>query len=117
MNPHAIKRLFPHASRSLLEVNAQDYGPDAPTESVIRPKPLAESKAKEANPERFLVRLTSVRKRLADEDGLCGKVHTDALRYAGIIPDDRPEICSIRTTQRKCDKGEEEHTLIEVYQL
>ncbi len=62
-------------------------------------------------------KLKSVRKRLADEDGLCGKFHTDCLRYAGFIPDDRPEICSIRTTQRKAAKGEDEHTLIEVFQI
>lgn len=117
MNPHAIKRLFPNASLSTLAANAQDYGSDAAIESTLRPKPLAESKAKETNPERFLVRLTSVRKRLGDEDNICGKFHVDALRYAGIIPDDCPDICSIRTTQRKCEKGEEEHTLIEVYQL
>jgi hypothetical protein len=117
MNPHELARRFPNASLGCLSANHQDYGQDAATQSAIRDVPLATRQVEEGSSGRFLVRITSVRKRLADEDGLCGKFHTDCLRYAGFIPDDRPEICSIRTTQRKAAKGEEEHTLIEVFKI
>lgn len=63
------------------------------------------------------MRVTSVRKCLLDEDNLCEKYHVDCLRYSGIIPDDSPDKVRIETTQRKAAKGEEEHTLIEVFAL
>ena len=63
------------------------------------------------------MRVTSIRKRLADEDGLCEKYFVDLCRYAGIIPDDAPGVCKIQTGQRKAEKGEEEHTLIEIFNL
>jgi hypothetical protein len=63
---------------------------------------------------RFLVRVESIRKRLADEDGLCEKYVLDCCRYAGLIPDDSPELCKVETSQRKAAKGEEEHTQITI---
>lgn len=82
-----------------------------------RPRALAKGKAKEENPRRFLVRITSVRSRLGDPDGIVGKWHLDALRYAGCLQDDTAELLNYEVSQRKCSKGEEEHTEIEVYKL
>lgn len=122
MNPHTIKRLFPNASASLIQANLQDYG-QAHVENP-RTTPVVESNSRNAPLEtkevqgradgRFLVSVTSVRKRLADEDGLCEKYVLDCCRYAGLIPDDSPELCKVETRQRKTEKGEAEHTIIEI---
>jgi hypothetical protein len=122
MNPHTIRRLFPNASKSIIAANAQDYGkPHAedtlPLAAVERNSSHAPLEAKEVQRRtdgRFLVRVESVRKRLADEDGLCEKYVLDCCRYAGLIPDDSPELCKVETSQRKAAKGEEEHTQITI---
>jgi len=77
-------------------------------------QPLAADEVQEGTGGRVLVRFTSVRKRLLDEDNLCAKFHCDLLRYAGLISGDEPGKTSIKTTQRKAGKGEAEHTAIEI---
>jgi len=62
--------------------------------------------------DRILIRIESVRKRLLDEDNLVSKYHTDLCRYSGLLPSDAPGVCKIETSQRKAEKGEEEHTEI-----
>lgn len=122
MNPHTIRRLFPHASQSLIAANEQDYGQahveNPRTTSVVESNtsdaPLEAKEVQGRTDGRFLVRVTSVRKRLADEDGLCEKYVLDCCRYAGLIPDDSPELCKVETSQRKAEKGEEENTIIEI---
>jgi hypothetical protein len=122
MNPHTIRRLFPNASKSIIAANAQDYGkphaedtlPLAAVERNSSHAPLETKEVQRRTDGRFLVRVESVRKRLADEDGLCEKYVLDCCRYAGLIPDDSPELCKVETSQRKAAKGEEEHTLIEI---
>jgi hypothetical protein len=76
--------------------------------------PLAKSEAEKGNPERVLVRVTSVRKRLIDEDNLAEKYHIDCCRYAGLIHGDSPDQTKIEVCQRKAEKGEAEHTIIEI---
>ena len=129
MNPHQLLRLFPNASKSVLSANAADYGTGQPDLSPERPRkaakpqhdargPLARSASNKAGDrQRFHVRITSVRRRLIDEDNLVGKFHCDLLRYSGILPSDAPGICHIETMQRKAAKGEEETVEIEVYLL
>jgi hypothetical protein len=128
MNPHLIKRLFPHASKSLLELNAKDYGPSTPdlpqsTRKAAQPEQAPErkglqlahgSKTEETGPKRVHLRITSVRKRICDPDNLVPKWHIDCLRYCGIIRDDTAQEISLEVAQRKAQKGEEEHTLIEL---
>ena len=75
---------------------------------------LAKGEAEKGNSERVLVRVTSVRKRLIDEDNLCEKFHVDACRYAGLIHGDEPSKTKIEVCQRKAEKGEAEHTIIEI---
>lgn len=118
MNPHTIARLFPHASKSLLAANAHDYGSGkaAEPQPADRKQPLARNRAPEkTGADRFHLRIVSVRKRLCDPDNIVAKWTIDALRYAGIIPDDTPEILTLEITQRKRAKGEAEHTLIELW--
>ncbi len=76
--------------------------------------PLAKSEAEKGNSERVLVRITSVRKRLIDEDNLAEKYHVDCCRYAGLIHGDEPSKTKIEVCQRKAAKGEAEHTIIEI---
>lgn len=67
--------------------------------------------------QKFLVRITSFRKRLLDEDNLCEKYHVDLCRYAGVLPDDAPGEVKIEVCQKKTGKEEPEKTLIEVFEL
>ena len=75
---------------------------------------LASDEVQKADTKRVSVRVTSVRKRLLDEDNLCEKYHVDCCRYAGLLSGDEPGKTSIKATQRKAGKGEKEHTIIEI---
>jgi len=86
-------------------------------EPTARHAPLVSQQTEGSNSQRFFVRVTSVRKRLLDEDNLCEKFHVDLCRYSGILLGDEADKTHIETTQRKTQKGEEEHTLIEVTHL
>lgn len=66
---------------------------------------------------KFLVRVTSVRKRLLDEDNICEKFAVDCCRHAGLIPTDAPGKTKIETSQRKAEKDEQEHTEIIIQQI
>jgi hypothetical protein len=81
-----------------------------------RDAPLGKKKVQGRVGERVLVCITSVRKRLIDEDNLAEKYHVDLCRYAGIISGDEASKTKIETTQRKAQKGEEEKVIIEVFQ-
>ena len=89
-------------------------GEAAKLERNSRNGPLAKSEAEKGNPERVLVRVTSVRKRLIDEDNLAEKYHVDCCRYAGLIHGDSPDQTKIEVCQRKAEKDEAEHTIIEI---
>lgn len=78
---------------------------------------LGQTQAQKRAGQKFLVRITAIRKRLIDEDNLCEKYHVDLCRYSGIIPDDSPEQTKIEVSQRKAKKGEEEFVMIEVFLL
>jgi len=114
-----LTRRFPRASASFLKANLPPdcAGQIAKSEPAVRPVPLAAGQTQETDSSRFLVCVTSVRKRLLDEDNLCAKFHVDLCRYSGALPVDSPERCQIHVSQRKAEKGEEEKTEITVYQL
>ena len=67
--------------------------------------------------QKFLVRVTSVRKRLLDEDNLCEKYHVDLCRYAGILPCDEASQVKIEVCQKKAGKEDGEEIVIEVFEL
>lgn len=112
-----ILSLFPNASRSTLAANSGDTGTPTKLERSAGAGALGTRKTKEADSKRFLVRVTSVRTRLLDEDNLCEKYHVDLCRYAGIIHSDDPGKTRIETTQRKAKKGEGEHVTVEIFEL
>lgn len=87
------------------------------SQRITRNVSLAAGTPKESNPDRYVVRIISVRIRLLDEDNLCPKYAVDFLRYCGAIPSDAPGKCKVETTQRKVEKGEEEHTEVRVWGL
>lgn len=123
---------FPNASQSFLDLNPHLANPrvssqrpsheggarDAvrpeleqrPPVGAVRPK-----RAKGQNPDRFLVRVTSVRSRLIDFDNLCVKYVVDCCRYAGLLPGDGPGQTQIESCQRKAGKEEAEHTIVEIF--
>ena len=115
MNPDDIRRLFPNASASLLAANAQDSGATPVVECPIGSRPLAAGEAQKADSSRLHIRIVSVRKRLLDPDNLSEKWILDCLRYCGAIRGDEPDKITLETTQRKAAKGEEEHTLVEIW--
>jgi len=78
-------------------------------------EPLAAAQTSKEGPGRILVRVTSVRKRLLDEDNLSEKGCVDCCRYAGIIPSDHPEKTKIEVSQRRCQEGEQEHIIVEIW--
>ena len=122
MNPHTIRRLFPHASQSLIAANEQDYGKPyiesdgqiAKLERTACDEPLATGKGKKEASGRVHFKFVSVRKRLIDPDNVSVKWLLDCCRRIGLVAGDEHDKVTIETAQRKAEKGEEEHTLIEI---
>lgn len=69
------------------------------------------------NRQRFLIRVTSIKRRLLDEDNMCEKFAVDCCRYAGLLNQDSPGTTKIEVAQRKAEKGEEEHTIVQIYRI
>jgi len=109
-----IQKLFPNASKDFIARNSPQA---AILESDIRAPSLGEKKVERRNSEGFLVRVTSFRKRLLDEDNLCEKYHVDLCRYAGIISCDSPDKVKIEVRQEKVGSKEVEKTLVEVWEI
>lgn len=129
-------------SSAFRAANPHLYGPDLPTPDSKLPKPeratgpekgkpdslcpklerrattstVGAKEAKTGNHGRVLVRVTSIRRRLLDEDNLCEKYVVDCCRYAGLLPEDSPSRTKIEVAQRKAAKGEPEATLVEIFQ-
>ena len=116
MTRNEILRRFPKATESFIQANLDaDATPQAAVvERDSSHAPLAAEEVQRPIGARFLVRITSVRKRLLDEDNLCEKYHVDLCRYAGVIPDDAPDKVKIEVSQRKAQKGERESVFLEV---
>lgn len=120
----------PFANWTMAEVEAhnrrvrKEYGP-APDrlpsspepQQAIRHEPVGPPPREESHPARYVVRITSYRcGTLLDPDNLAGgvKYFVDSLRYAGLIPDDRPQDIELQTAQVKVSKRNEERTEITV---
>lgn len=112
-----FSKLFPNASRDAIARNRKGAGQAAELESNSEHGAIHPRQVQDRHPAQFLVCITSVRQRLLDEDNLCEKYHVDCCRYAGLIPDDSPQSVKIETRQRKAEKGESEHTLIEIFEI
>ena len=106
-------------------LRAQLYGQTKPRhtrktpilEPDLRDGALGEGETKGTDSARFLVRVTSFRVRLLDEDNLCEKYHVDCCRYAGLLSGDDPSQAKIETGQQKVKRKDQEHVLIEITPL
>lgn len=78
---------------------------------------LGEGQKKVGDTASRLVRITSRRKRLLDEDNLVPKLAVDCLRYAGLLSGDEAGKTHIECRQEKIGKEEREETLIEIFSL
>lgn len=107
-----LKQLLPHASKSTISLNSGTCS--ANTESGVRNGVLEKSKTKAGYTGKRAVSITSYRVRKCDVEGLCGKWHLDALRYAGLIHDDTEEDITYQIQQKKVASKKEEKTLIEI---
>lgn len=75
---------------------------------------LGKKKDKTLGSTKYLVCIRDFRRKLADEDNLCAKYHIDALRYARVIPDDRPAIAKILINQTLVKTEQEEKVVIKI---
>ncbi len=89
-------------------------GPTPIMESDLRDGALGKGKTKKGHTGRVLIRVTSFRVRLLDEDNLCEKFHVDCCRYAGLLSSDAPGQTKIETGQVKVRRKDQEHVLIEI---
>lgn len=97
------------------ETNIGSASQSSQSKSTIRNESLVEASGEKENSGRCLVSIKSFRcGRSVDPDNLAGKYFIDALRYAGIIPDDRPEDIIYKITQEKVKTRKEEKTIIEL---
>ena len=110
-----------HERRDIIKqktgTKAKRKAPPTVTQPPLFDEPLSEVEGKEGDPSRLLVCIESCRTRLLDTDNLYGgaKFYCDFLRYAGVIPEDTEDQIELKVTQRKVRKGEEEKTIIEVW--
>ena len=130
-----LSQRFPQASAAFLRLNGfASIPPPAPAAAPMQPdgvppdhlpppaepqrraraRSLAKGKAEERHPAFYVVRVKSFRVRLIDTDNLVPKWHVDALRYAGVLPDDAPDRARIETCQEKVRSKSEERTEIEI---
>jgi hypothetical protein len=89
-------------------------GPAPQLERASRHGALGSRKGEKADTGKFLVRVTSFRRRLLDEDNLAEKYHVDCCRYAGLLPSDAPQKAKIEVAQQKVGMKEDEYTLVEI---
>ncbi len=115
MNRNAdLKARFPNSSASFLRANCE--APPSLVERGHPHDPLEAAPVEEVYSGRFLVHVTSFRRRLLDEDNLCEKYHVDCCRYAGLLPSDAPDRTRIQVSQVKVKTKENERTEIRITQ-
>lgn len=119
MTKNELLARYPRASKSFIAANLDVESPRkaAVMESHARTQPLATSQVEEGVSAPILVRVVSTRKRLCDSDNLAAKFIIDNLRNCGAIEGDEPEKITVEVSQRKVRKGEEEFTVIQVYEV
>lgn len=116
-----LRKRFPNASAAFIKLNAQTAGVrDRLQDPQQKPHPGQRGQGthprKDQGPpsRRILVRITSLRTRLLDEDNLYVNSVVNALRHEGIIPDDDPRTVKIQVRQAQVLARDEERTIIEV---
>ncbi len=124
MTEAELKAKFPNASAAFIKANTNEKDiPNNTPVSLAKPercpqrRPLAKGKGTEEPSIYFLVRYESRRQRLTDDENAYTKPITDLLRYAGIIHDDRPQVCKVIVWQKKVERKEDESVLVEVFEV
>jgi Holliday junction resolvase RusA-like endonuclease len=119
MTPQRLRELFPNASQQFIDRNSDPIrkAPATKLERRARNGSLAKAKTQNGDTGKFLVRVTSYRRVLCDEDNLCEKYHVDCCRYAGLISDDTAAKARIETTQQKVKTKGEERTEIQISRI
>jgi hypothetical protein len=114
-----LKDLFPNASNAFLQRNLElgDTGEVTELERRLGDAALVPAEVKVPDSGRFLVCVTSYRKRLLDEDNLCEKYHVDCCRYAGLLPSDNPTQTKIEVRQVKVGEKDQEFTRVQIYRI
>ena len=92
--------------RDKLSVPASHVEPDACNE------PMGTKKIKRLDTP-CCINFRSIRKRLADTDGLSGKAAIDGLVLAGVLQDDTTK--QVKKVTYDQEKGKEEKTIIEIF--
>lgn len=77
----------------------------AEPQPIVCHEPVAAAQREISHSGRISVRVTSFRRRLCDPDNLCPKYFIDCLRYAGLIPDDRPQDIDLQVSQVKTNQN------------
>lgn len=108
-----ITGLFPHASASFIQANAQLFA--AKPSEQARPLDGAATR-KEKSVERVVVRFTCFRVRLLDTDNAYGSVKdvVDGLRNAHLVRDDSPTEIKLEVEQVKVGSFAQQKTVIEL---
>ena len=96
---------------SAYENHARSSPQSSLPEPIVRHEPVAKKTGEEGHPKRIHVRVISYRKRLCDPDNLCPKYFIDCLRYAKIIPNDRPQDITLEVGQECCSNERTEITI------
>lgn len=94
--------------------NTNDTGATAKLERIAGDEPLAASKGEKEASGRVHFKFVSVRKRLIDPDNVSVKWLLDCCRRIGLVAGDEHDKITLETTQRRANKGEEEHTEITI---
>jgi hypothetical protein len=113
----SLLEMFPRASQSFMKANETPNRSEAsssvPQQSTGK-KSLGIDQGKTGNSSRCVLRYTSRRCRLLDEDNWCTKFFTDALRYCGALSNDTPDKVTISVMQEKVAHRCQEETVIEL---
>ena len=119
VKPDELKEILARPGYTIGHASFVPHYPRTPPllEPDLRDGALGASRPKGKHSARFLVRVTSFRVRLLDEDNLCEKYHVDCCRYAGLIPGDAPGQAKIETGQQKVQSKKDECVLIEISPL
>lgn len=100
-----------------LSVDAGGVAPAPEPQRSIAPEPVAAPAREAVVQERCLVRVTSYRASLVDDDNLWIKDILDAIKESGAIFDDAPQWCKVERQQVKVAHRCEEWTKVEVMSL
>lgn len=115
MTPNEIKRRYPHASSAFIRANTDSHAEGQRKSPQPQRSPsdvaLVKDEDKKDDSKRITISYRVFRSRFCDPDNLLLKWHTDALRYEGLIKDDRYEDIEIRVQQFK---SKEEYVEIKI---